>query len=248
MKKAVEEAKKLMYERRRMFHENKNRIKKNINLNLGKRRLFFTQTYDNKKKLIKELLEKEENKIRVATYVQYPQMLINESDNRLELNPAVCYRLELNKYQPPKKRNNDVVFRLLKDDQREIDEINEIYKNYRMLAIDRETLKQNQFTPAVDYYIAEKNNHIVGIVIGIDHLELFNSPEKGSSLWGLAVKSGDEGRGIGKLLIDYLVGRFKTKGLMYMDLYVDYDNEKAIGLYENLGFYKIPRFHVIPKK
>lgn len=241
----MQKAKDLIYERRRLFHENKDKMKRRISLDLGGRKLFFAQTYDSKKALMKHLLKKEGDKRKVAINVQYPQELMHMSDYKLYANEAACYRLEFSKYAPKEKYAKDVTFKLISE-QSDIDQVNKIYEHYGMYPLTKESFDKNQYSAGVNYYVAEKNGKILGIVVGVNHVKLLNSPEKGSSLWGLAVIPDAGGKGVGRLLIDYLVGHFRTKELNYMDLYVDYYNKKAINLYRKLGFEKIQRFIVAP--
>jgi ribosomal protein S18 acetylase RimI-like enzyme len=245
MKSVAKKTKDLLFETRRRYYQNKQKIKKNVSVNLGLRKLFFSQTFDNNQYFINEIL-KPHRGINAAVYIQSPQILIGQSKDKLVLDPSVCHRLDLSKYEVPGKINKKIIIRkIMKKDVRGV---NEIYKYYGMFPISEKTVKNNQGFPAVTYFVAENEGQIVGIVIGVNHVELFNSPERGSTLWGLAVLPGNKGKGIGTLLIDYIVEHYQTKGIAYTDLYVDYNNKKAINLYKKMGFKKIPRFYLLPKK
>jgi ribosomal protein S18 acetylase RimI-like enzyme len=82
-------------------------------------------------------------------------------------------------------------------------------------------------------------------VTGVDHVRAFNDPERGSSLWCLAVDPAGgparHRRGPGAP-----PGRahFQARGAAYLDLSVLHDNEQAIALYEKLGFRRVPYFAV----
>src|SRR6201999_411036 len=69
---------------------------------------------------------------------------------------------------------------------------------------------------------------------------LFNDPERGSSLWTLAVDPGAGIPGIGIALTKKLASHFRRAGRYYMDLSVTHDNSAAIRLYEKLGFRRVP--------
>jgi ribosomal protein S18 acetylase RimI-like enzyme len=244
MKTIVQKTKEFLFDTRKRFYRNRRNIRKNVSIDLGARKLFFSQTFDDNRCFIDEAL-RPHNGINVAVYVQSPQILIDQSKNELVLDTAVCYRLDLSKYKSPLKRNTEVVVRKIMIG--DIDGVNEIYRQYGMFPVNRETVKNNRCFPAATYFVAENKKRIVGIVIGVNHVVLFNSPEGGSSLWGLAVLPGSEGAGIGTLLINYIAEHYQTKGLDYTDLYVDYYNKRAISLYEKAGFRKIPRFCLLPK-
>jgi len=244
MKTVVQKTKSFLFETKRRFFQNRNFIKKNVSIKLGMRRLFFSQTFDNNKYFIDQILKPHEG-INAAVYIQNPQILIDQSEDKLALDPSVCYRLELSKFNPIKGKNRNVVVRKIRLD--DVDGINRIYGYYGMCPIDRETVTENMHSSVVTYFVAEKNGEILGIVIGVDHVKLFNSPERGSTLWGLAVLPGSRGIGIGKLLINYIVEHYQTRGISYTDLYVDYYNRGAINLYVKVGFRKIPRFFLVPR-
>jgi ribosomal protein S18 acetylase RimI-like enzyme len=245
MNTVAHKTKDLLYETRKRFYENRDNIKKNISIDLGFRKLFFSQTFDNNQYFIDEVLKPREG-ISVAVYVQNPQILENQSEDKLALDPAVCYRLYLSKYKVPSFNHKNVIVR--KINLEDIDGVNKIYENYGMYPIDRRTVEENRLADTATYFVAEKNDEILGIVIGINHIKLFNSPEGGASLWGLAVAPQDKGKGIGTILIDYIVEHCQAKEINYIDLYVDYFNKNAIKLYEKMGFRKIPRFYMIPRK
>jgi len=246
MSEAAQGAKQLIYETRNLYHKNKEHIRKNVSLSLGNRRLVFGQTYKKSDDLLKDLFNKRKQKeINVAVYVHNPQVLFHKMPDKLQMDPSISHRLSLSKYQPLKRRNKSVIIRLLSKD--DVDEVNQIYSKFGMYKIDYETAVKNQYSKAVNYFVAEKDGKVLGVVIGVDHVELFNSPEKGSSLWGLAVMPNLQGVGVGKLLIDYIVSYYKTKELNYIDLYVDYYNKKAMNLYKKLGFKPISRFAVMPR-
>lgn len=244
MKTIIKKTKDLLFETRKSYYQNKENIKKNVSISLGFRKIFFAQTYDKNADLLDEFL-KPHHGINAVVYIHRPQVLMNQAKDKIVMDPAVCFRLELSKYKKPDFYKSPIQFRkmMLSD----IDEVNDIYKNYGMFPICKNTAKNNQRSSAVTYFVATNNNKIVGIIIGVNHVELFNSPEKGCTLWGLAVMPGVMGRGVGKRLMNYIVEHYQTKGLSYIDLYVSYDNKKAIDLYKKLGFKQIARFYLLPK-
>lgn len=244
MRSVVQKTKDFLFETRKRFYRDKGNIKKNVSIDLGTRRLFFSQTFDNNQCFIEEVLKPHDG-INAAVYIQNPQILINQSRDRLVLDTAVCYRLDLSKYKVPAISNKKVVVRKIMSD--DIEGVNKVYKQYGMFPINWETVKNNHHLSTATYFVAESECQTVGIIIGVNHVTLFNSPEMGSTLWGLAVLPGNEGKGIGTLLIDHIIEHYQMKGIAYTDLYVDYYNKRAIKLYEKIGFRKIPRFSLLPK-
>ena len=95
---------------------------------------------------------------------------------------------------------------------------------------------------AVTYLLAVRDDDgaVVGTVTGVDHELLFSDPEHGSSLWTLAVDPAAGVPGVGEALTRALAEHFRRAGRAYMDLSVAHDNAAAIGLYEKLGFRRVP--------
>jgi len=100
----------------------------------------------------------------------------------------------------------------------------------------------HQNVPAVKYLLAvrDEDGAVVGTVTGVDHELLFNDPEEGSSLWTLAVDPAAGLPGVGGALTKALAEHYRSEGRAYMDLSVAHDNAAAIGLYEKLGFRRVP--------
>jgi GNAT-family acetyltransferase (TIGR03103 family) len=96
--------------------------------------------------------------------------------------------------------------------------------------------------PAVTYLLAVRDDGgaVVGTVTGVDHELLFSDPERGSSLWTLAVDPAAGVPGIGLALTRKLAEHFRRAGRAYLDLSVAHDNAAAIRLYEKLGFRRVP--------
>jgi len=97
---------------------------------------------------------------------------------------------------------------------------------------------------AITYFVAEDETTgaILGTVTGIDHHHAFGDPERGSSLWCLAVDPQAQPPGIGEALVRRLAEHSKARGATCLDLSVLHDNDQAIALYEKLGFVRVPFF------
>jgi GNAT-family acetyltransferase (TIGR03103 family) len=89
-----------------------------------------------------------------------------------------------------------------------------------------------------------KSQKVVGTVTGLDHVEAFNDPEAGASLWCLAVDAQANAPGVGEALVRQLAEHYLARGRSYLDLSVMHDNTEAITLYEKLGFQRVPVFCV----
>jgi GNAT-family acetyltransferase (TIGR03103 family) len=124
--------------------------------------------------------------------------------------------------------------------------VNRIYTAAGMVVAPSEIMWANQRTATFTYLVAEDadTGEIIGTVTGVDHPLAFNDPEDGTSLWCLAVDPQSARPGIGRALVGTLLDRFKGRGRAYLDLSVVHDNEPAIGLYEKLGFVRVPVFCV----
>jgi GNAT-family acetyltransferase (TIGR03103 family) len=67
----------------------------------------------------------------------------------------------------------------------------------------------------------------------------FGDPERGTSLWCLAVHAQDAPTGTGEALVRVLAERYVGRGRAYLDLSVIHDNGAAIALYRKLGFTRV---------
>lgn len=241
VKKTLKTAKNILFNQRHAYYTKIKKIKQNISVELGWGKVFFAQTYKKPQNLVKDLLDEAEGKRNLAFYVQKPQILLHLGKGKLFLDPSLAYRLDLAKYhQPSIEIDTEIQVRLLT--KKDIKGVNSTYLENNALPIDLHNTLLNQHSKALTYFIAEKKNKILGIVIGIDHKELFNSPEEGASLWGLAVGGSARRKGIGSALVNYIAGHYKTKGRNYLDLSVMYNNKKAIALYKKMGFQRLDRF------
>ena len=94
---------------------------------------------------------------------------------------------------------------------------------------------------------SHRDGAVLGTVTGVDHKKVFDDPEVGSSLWCLSVDPQASIPRIGEALVRGLIEHFRTLGRNFLDLSVLHDNRPAIGLYERLGFRRVPVFCVKTK-
>ena len=123
------------------------------------------------------------------------------------------------------------------------DAMNRVYVRCGMVPAPVETIWDNHLhAHAVTYLLAVRDDDgaVVGTVTGVDHELLFSDPERGSSLWTLAVDPAAGIPGMGRALTRALAEHFRDAGRAYMDLSVAHDNAAAIALYEKLGFRRVP--------
>ncbi|HNA50938.1 MAG TPA: N-acetylglutaminylglutamine synthetase, partial [Mycobacterium sp.] len=117
-----------------------------------------------------------------------------------------------------------------------------VYVRCGMVPAPTEVIWSNHLhADTVCYLVAVRGDGtVIGTVTGVDHKRLFNDPEDGSSLWTLAVDPSAGLPGVGAALTRALARIFRDRGRAYLDLSVAHDNEAAIGLYEKLGFHRVP--------
>jgi GNAT-family acetyltransferase (TIGR03103 family) len=104
----------------------------------------------------------------------------------------------------------------------------------------------NRTSRGVLFFVAQDidSGEILGAAAGIDHVEAFDDPEKGASLWALAVDPQARSPGIGQALVRHMAEYFIARGRSYLDLSVMHNNREAIRLYERLKFERINVFTV----
>jgi GNAT-family acetyltransferase (TIGR03103 family) len=213
-------------------------------LHCGWGRLLIGHTYPAPAALADELLNEKPGERDIALYVAAPQQVLAQSPQQLFLDPSDTLRLWFSDYRPAHR-----VFRgfRIRRAQSESDwqAINHLYLARGMLPIDHSLLTpRHQGGPV--YWLAEdeSDNSIIGSVMGLNHQKAFNDPEKGSSLWCLAVDPQCTRPGVGEVLVRHLIEHFMSRGLSYLDLSVLHDNHQAKALYAKLGFRNLPTFAI----
>lgn len=213
-------------------------------LHCGWGRLLIGHTFPDPAALADELLNEKPGERDIALYVGAPQQVLARSPQQLFLDPSDTLRLWFSDYRPAHR-----VFRgfRIRRAQNEADwqSINNLYSARGMLPIDPNLLTpRHQGGPV--YWLAEdeSDNSVIGSVMGLNHQKAFNDPEKGSSLWCLAVDPKCTRPGVGEVLVRHLIEHFMSRGLSYLDLSVLHDNHQAKGLYAKLGFRNLPTFTI----
>jgi GNAT-family acetyltransferase (TIGR03103 family) len=178
-------------------------------------------------------------------YVTDPHVVIASAPTELFLDPSHTYRLNLATYRPSRRRPSGFLVRRLIADT-DADAVNRLYEMHRMVPVRPDFFEQGGEARLLTYFVAEdeETGALIGTVTGIDHSIGFEDPDKGSSLWALAVDPQTVHGGVGEALIRWLAEHYIARGAHHMDLSVLHDNRGAIALYDKLGFSRLPAFAV----
>ena len=222
-----------------------NPMKENFALNCGWGRLVFGQTFSDAATLVASLGEELPDRRDIAIYVRDPHVILAEAPQELFLDPSHTYRLDLSTYRPSHDVSRTFFVRRLTS-QSDADAINRIYAARGMVPVPPDFFWSRRDARAITYFVAEDEatGEILGTVTGVDHYRAFNDPERGSSLWCLAVDPQARHPGVGETLVRRLAEHYAARGAAFMDLSVIHSNEQAIRLYEKLGFHRVHFFAV----
>ena len=218
---------------------------KDVELELGWGRLIFGQTFADAGTLAEALRREGPGRRDICIYARESHVVVAGAPSELFIDPSHTYRLRFPESSPrddPAPSPVGVTVRTL-NDPADADAMNRVFVRCGMVPAPVEVIWDNHLNqPAVTYLLAVRDDDgaMVGTVTGVDHELLFSDPERGSSLWTLAVDPAAGIPGIGIALTRKLAGHFRTAGRAYMDLSVTHDNSAAIRLYEKLGFRRVP--------
>ncbi|MGE0627874.1 MAG: N-acetylglutaminylglutamine synthetase [Hyphomicrobiaceae bacterium] len=214
-------------------------------IDCGWGRLVFAQTFDSDERLAELLRAEGPDRRDIAFYVRDPHVTLAAAPQELFLDPSHTYRLELPKYRSVHKRRRGFLVRRLTT-REDAEAVNVIYAKRGMVPVPPDFFWSKRTARSLIVMVAEdaETGEIVGTAMGVDHAYAFEDPEKGSSLWCLAVSPQARHGGIGEELVRRLADHFKARGAGFMDLSVLHDNEQAIALYDKLGFERVPVFAV----
>ncbi len=215
-----------------------------VELELGWGRLIFGQTFTDSGKLAEALRREQAGRRDICIYAREPHVVVAQSPNELFIDPSHTYRLRFNGSGPndPKPSQRGVTVGPLKEAS-DADGMNRVLVRCEMVPAPVDVIWNNHLhAEAVTYLVAVRDDDgaVVGTVTGIDHELLFSDPERGSSMWTLAVDPAAALPGVGEVLTRAMAEHFRSKGRAYMDLSVAHDNAAAIALYEKLGFRRVP--------
>jgi GNAT-family acetyltransferase (TIGR03103 family) len=210
---------------------------------LGWGRLVFGQTFENAEEFGNALRAEASGRRDIGMYLDAPHVFVALHPHEFFIDPSFTYRLTF--ANPGEYRPADVSGLSVRPVNSIADclAINQIYLQCGMVPADVDLMWSNcQTEPHMVYLVAtdDQSAAVVGTVTGIDHAQLFDDDENGSSLWCLAVEPMLSRPGVGGLLVRSLVEEFIRRGRDQMDLSVLHDNQGAIALYEKMGFDRVP--------
>lgn len=217
----------------------------NASVDCGWGRLIFAQTFRSMEELTEVLRAEGPDRRDIAFYVRDPHVVLAGAPQELFLDPSHTFRLDLSTYRPARKRRQAFFIRRLTT-LRDAERVNIIYAMHNMVQVPPEFFWANRDARTLTVLVAEdaETGEILGTVMGVDHHLAFGDPERGSSLWCLAVSPQAPHAGVGESLVRRLAEQFQARGASFMDLSVMHDNESAIALYEKMGFRRVPVFAI----
>jgi GNAT-family acetyltransferase (TIGR03103 family) len=212
---------------------------------MGWGKLIFAHTFADDQRLIDTLCDEGPGRRHLALYLRDPHVLLAKAPDRLFLDPSHTYRMWAHRYRPAQDPPQTFEVRRIAT-QSDADQVNRIYSAYDMVTADPSFMLDENTSRLRTYFVAEStaDGSILGTVVGVDHVEAFNDPQGGASLWCLAVDPQCQVPGVGQGLMRQMLEHYFARGRSFVDLSVMHDNTEAIGLYEKLGFRRVPVFCV----
>lgn len=208
-------------------------------------RLLFGQTFDSNERIMRVIGAEEPGRRDIAMYLHEPHVVISLAPQELFLDPSHTYRLMFQDYSPDPREFPGFVVRGF-ESLDEVREANRIWQRRGMVPSDESFVMDQSSSPVVDHLVAvqKETGAVLGVVMGIDHVEAFGDPSGGTSLWALAVDPQTALPGVGNGLVRSLVEHYVARGRQHLDLSVMHDNTEAIALYQQLGFERVAVFCV----
>lgn len=218
-------------------------LKPNAVVDCGWGRLVFAHTFGDNAELARTLLDEEPGRRDIGLYLRDPHVVLAMAPQELFLDPSHTYRLWFYKYLSARVQPRGFRVRRLRD-RKDAEAIYNLLNSRRMVPPDPDFIMARRKSRTLSFFIAEdeESGRIIGTVTGVDHVHAFGDPEKGSSMWCLAVDPQAAQPGIGRALVAWIADHYAARGRAFMDLSVMHDNEAVIRLYEKMGFERVPVF------
>ena len=219
------------------------RLKPNATLDCGWGRLIFAHTFGDNAELARTLLQEKEGQRDIAIYLRDPHVVLAMAPQDLFLDPSHTFRLWFFNYRPARVQPRGFRVRRLRN-RADAEAVHRLLSSRRMVPPSPEFIMERLKSRALSFFIAEdeESGRVIGTVTGVDHVHAFGDPEKGSSMWCLAVDPQAAQPGIGRALVAWVADHYAARGRAFMDLSVLHDNEAVIALYEKMGFERVPVF------
>ncbi len=219
-------------------------VPKNVSLDCGWGTLHFADTYETPEKLADAMRTEGPGRRDIAFNVMEPHVMLSAAPLELFLDPSHTFRLDLAAHAAKDVRRGYTVRRVANEEDAEA--VNRIYATRGMVPVRPDFFWRRRDSRAFVYLVAEDDatGTVIGTVTGIDHFRAFGDPNRGTSLWCLAVDPQTRHSGVGEALVRHLADEFKERGNKTLDLSVLHDNDLAIQLYEKLGFERVPIYTI----
>lgn len=216
-----------------------------VALPCGWGRLIAGHTFAEPQQIAEALLAERPGQRDIAFYLDKPHVVVAQAPQQLFVDPSETYRLHFTSYRPAKAARRGFAIRRLRT-RADIATVNALYRARHMVPVDPQFVWSKRTARHLIYALAEDrvSGEVIGVAMGVDHVEAFGDPDQGSSLWALAVSPQAGHPGVGEALTRYLAELFHARGRAYLDISVLHDNLSAIALYKKLGFQNIQVFAV----
>ena len=207
-------------------------------------RVIFGHTFASPAEIAEALRDEAPERRDIALYVRDPHVVVAMAPQHLFIDPSHTYRLDLGSLDW--RTTGTDLWRVRPVEGKDDSAIDRIYRSRRMVPATGFYGDPSRFGKGVEVLVAEDGavGTILGAVTGIDHVRAFGDVDLGSSLWSLAVDPQCPHPGVGEGLVRALASGFAVRNRAFMDLSVMYDKTDAIGLYEKLGFVRVPVYCV----
>ncbi len=221
------------------------RVKPKVVMDCGWGRLIFAHTFTGPEEVASTLLQERSGQRDIAFYLRDPHVVLALHPHKLFLDPSHTFRLWLTDYQSVTNPKSGFVITPIQSET-EARALNRIYAARDMVTVDPGFLIKHRRSRKLLYLLAkdQATNEVIGVIMGLNHRSIFSDPEKGSSIWSLAVTPHTYQPGVGEALVRKVAELMKARGCNYVDLSVQHDNDEAIALYRKLGFHRIPVFAI----
>ena len=214
-----------------------------IVLQCGWGRLLFADTFPSPESLAEAVLKENPEQRDIALYLLDPHLVLNCAPQKIFLDPSNTYRLKLADCPEPTRPQTGFEISPL-EHKEELDEINRIYTTLGMVPLDTEFVWRNRDSECFTYAVARQidSGRVLGVAMGADHRACGEKMPERCSVWAVAVDPQAALPGIGEGLVRFFVDLYARRGREEMDVSVVHDNEKALRLYQKLGFQRVHVF------